>query len=145
MTSSCVNQRKPNNSLSYCTHRFLTVVSSGSMKVKSRVNMKNHGFLLPSGEGRRICFGSARSLQWCHNERDGVSNHRRLDRLLNPLFRSRSKKTSKLRVTGLCEWNSPVTGGFPSQRSSDAENVFIWWRHYACCRDRDLFRGPKGN
>ena len=41
------------------------------------------------------------SLQWRHNELDGVSNHR-LDCLLNRLFRRRSKKTSKLRVTGLC-------------------------------------------
>ena len=26
------------------------------------------------------------------------------------------KKTSKLRVTGLCDGNSPVTGEFPAQR-----------------------------
>ena len=38
-------------------------------------------------------------------------------------FRHRSRKTSKLRVTGLCEGNSPVTGEFPAQRASDAENV----------------------
>ena len=43
------------------------------------------------------------TLQWRHNERDGVSNHRRLDCLLNRLFKHRSKKTSKLRVTGSCE------------------------------------------
>ena len=49
------------------------------------------------------------TLQWRHNEGDGVSNHRRLDCLLNRLFRCRSKKTSKLRVTGLCAGNSPVT------------------------------------
>ena len=30
----------------------------------------------------------------------------------------------------LCEGNSPVTGEFPSQRASDAENIFIWWRHH---------------
>ena len=24
----------------------------------------------------------------------------------------------------------PVTGGFPSQRASNAENVFIWWSHH---------------
>ena len=30
--------------------------------------------------------------------------------------RRRWKKTSKLRVTGLCEGNSPVTGEFPAQR-----------------------------
>ena len=40
--------------------------------------------------------------------------------------RSRSKKTSKLRVTG----PSPVTGEFPAQRASNAENVAIWWRHH---------------
>ena len=56
---------------------------------------------------------------------------RRLDYLLNRLFRRRSKKTSKLRVTGLCEGKSPVTGEFPVQRGSNAENVSIWWRH-AC-------------
>ena len=35
--------------------------------------------------------------------------------------RRRSKKTSKHRVTGLCEGNSPVTGEFPAQRPSNAE------------------------
>ena len=49
------------------------------------------------------------TLQWRHNERDGVSNHRRIDCLPNRLFRSRSQKTSKLCVTGLWERNSPVT------------------------------------
>ena len=50
--------------------------------------------------------------------------------LLNHLFRRRSKKTSKLRVTGLCAGNSPVTGEFPTQRASNAENVSFWWRHH---------------
>ena len=40
-----------------------------------------------------------------------------------------SKKTLKLRVTGLCAGNSPVTGEFTAQRASDAENVSISWRH----------------
>ena len=70
-------------------------------------------------------------LQWRHNERDGVSNHRRLDCFLNHLFRRRSNKTSKLRVISLCERDSPVTGKFPAQRASYAENVSIWWRHHA--------------
>ena len=69
------------------------------------------------------------SLQWRHNERDSVSNHQPHDCLLNRLFRCRSKKTSKLRVTGLCEGNSPVTGEFPSQRASNADNISIWLRH----------------
>ena len=33
-------------------------------------------------------------------------------------------------VTGLCEGNSPVTGDFPSQRATNAENVSIWRRHH---------------
>ena len=70
------------------------------------------------------------ALQWRHNERDGVSNHQTHDCLLNRLFRRRSKKTSKLRVTGLCAGNSPVTGEFPAQRASNAENVSIWWHHH---------------
>ena len=61
------------------------------------------------------------TLHWRHDERDGVSNHRPHDCLLNRLFRRRSKKTSKLRVTGLCAGNSPVTGEFPAQRASNAE------------------------
>ena len=50
--------------------------------------------------------------------------------LLKHLFRRRSKKTSKLRVTGRCGQNSPVTGEFPTQSTSNAENVSIWWRHH---------------
>ena len=39
----------------------------------------------------------------------------------NRLFRRRWKKTSKLHVTGLYAGNSPVTGEFPTQSSSNAE------------------------
>ena len=70
------------------------------------------------------------TLQWRHNRRDGVSNHQPRDCLLNRLFGRKSKKTSKLRVTGFCEGNSPVTGEFPAQMASNAENVSIWWRHH---------------
>ena len=71
-----------------------------------------------------------RTLQWRHNEHDSVSNHQPHDCLLNRLFRRRSKKTSKLRVTGLCVGNSPGTVEFPAQMASYAENVSIWWRHH---------------
>ena len=70
------------------------------------------------------------TLHWRHNELDGVSDHQPHDRLLTCLFRHRWKKTSKLRVTGLCEGNSPGTGDFPAQKASNAENVSIWWRHH---------------
>ena len=62
------------------------------------------------------------------------------------IFRRRSKKTSKLRGTGLCVGNSPMTG----ERASNVENVSIWRRHHdckQCCREgarRNPARYPKG-
>ena len=55
-------------------------------------------------------------LELCHYERDGVSNHQPHDCSLNRLFRRRSKKTSKLRVTGLfpCYW--PLVRGIHRSR-----------------------------
>ena len=70
------------------------------------------------------------ALQWRHNGRDSVSNHQHRDCFLNRLFRHRSKKTSKLRVTGLCAGNSPETGEFLAQMASNEENASIWWRHH---------------
>ena len=69
-------------------------------------------------------------LQCRHNGHDGVSNHQPHHCLLNRLYGRRSKKTSKLRVTGLCAGNSPGTGEFPAQMASNASNVCIWWRHH---------------
>ena len=50
------------------------------------------------------------SSQRRHNERDGVSNHRRLECFLNRSFRRSAQKTSKLRVTGGDRW-IPLTKG----------------------------------
>ena len=70
------------------------------------------------------------ALRWRHTERDGVSSHQAHDCLLNRLFGHRWQKTSKLRVTDLCEGNSPVTGEFPAQMASNAKNVSIRWLHH---------------
>ena len=80
------------------------------------------------------------SLQWRHNERDGGSNHQPHDCLLNRLVGHGSKKTSKLRVTGLCEGNSPGNSEFLAQRVSNAENVSIWWRHHVLYQWQGLCR-----
>ena len=40
------------------------------------------------------------------------------------------RKHQKLRVTGLCARNSPVTGELPVQMANNAENGSIWWRHH---------------
>ena len=98
--------------------------------------------------------GLLHTLLWRHNERDSVSNHQRLYCLLKRLFRRRSKVTSKLRVTGLCAWNSPGTGEFPAQKASNAENVSIWWRHHemsyrgymnAHCQRNNIINGKMNN
>ena len=74
------------------------------------------------------------ALHWRPNWRHGVikSNHQPHHCLFNRLFRLRSRKTSKLRVTGLCAGNSPATGEFPAQMASNAENGSTWWRHHGC-------------
>ena len=89
-----------------------------------------------------LWFGADRyysSLQWRHNECDGVSNHQPYDCLRNRLFRHRWKKASKLRVTGLCVGNSPVTDEFPAQMASNTEKVSIWWRHHGSLQDCEQY------
>ena len=76
--------------------------------------------MMHSGTDQNLSY----TLHWRHNGHDTVSNHQLHHCLLNRLFRRRSKKISKLRVTGLC-----VSGEFPAQMASNAENVSIWWRH----------------
>ena len=84
--------------------------------------------------------GDVYTLQWRYNEYDGVSNHQPYDCLLTRLFRRKSKKTSKLRVTGLCGENSSVTGEFSAQKASNVENISIWWCHHMCQRPGLLIR-----
>ena len=98
--------------------RFNTIIHSGSLPCRGPFQLE-----IPS---RQYTYADVIiSLQWRHNGRDGVSNHQPHHCLLNRLFRRRSEKSSKLRVTGLCVWNSPVTGEFPEQMASNAENVSI--------------------
>ena len=83
---------------------------------------------------RCVYSWGAFSLRWRHNGHDGISNHQPHHCLLNLLFGCWSKKTSKLRGSGLCVGNSPGTGEFPAQMVSNAENVSIWWRHHIIYR-----------
>ena len=72
-----------------------------------------------------------------HNGPYGVSNYQPHDCLLNRLLSHVSKKTPKLRAIGFCAGNSPVTGEFPAQMVSNAENVSTWWRHHVISKGRD--------
>ena len=60
---------------------------------------------------------------WRHNDHNGVSNHQPHGCLLSRLFRRRSRKTSKLRITGLCAGNSP--GPVNSHKSHVPHGVSI--------------------
>ena len=101
--------------------------------VSGKRSMKFCVFLLMNSIDGQMLFKL--SLQWRHNGRHNC--------LLNRLFRRRSKKTSKLRVTDLCAGNSPMTGEFPAQMASNAENVSIWWRHHGWWFERyiPIYRG----
>ena len=71
------------------------------------------------------------ALHWRHNEHDGVSNHQPHGCLLNRLFRRRSKKTSKLCVTGLCVGNSPGPVNSPhkgpvTRKMFPFDDVIMW-------------------
>ena len=115
--------------------KLATILSRGRWVKKDEMNTRNHpiqikkrNFLInakakdydvryfssPINMHIKWCFNVliviwAYSLQWRHNELAGVSNHQPHDCLLNRSFRRGSKKTSKLRVTGLCVGNSPVS------------------------------------
>ena len=91
-----------------------------------------HICLLMCEESSVATIVSMITLRWRHNGRDGVSNHQPHNCLLNRLFRRRSKKISKFRVTGLCVENSP---GMPISLTTlgnvqhlSSKNLF---RHYS--------------
>ena len=80
------------------------------------------------------------ALQRRHNGRGSVSNHQPHDCLLNRLFRRRSKKTSKLCVTGLCAGEFTGDRGIPRTKWPVTRKMFplddvimerasVLWRH----------------
>ena len=79
------------------------------------------------------------TLQWRHAGHDGVSNHQTYDHLFSRLFRSRSKKTSKLRVTGFCagihRWpvNSPHKWPITRIMFPGDDVIMDIWNGTSCC------------
>ena len=125
-----------------CYHHIIIMLYQTHQRVK--IAVKYHSEFVKIGRHYQCSWGAGArqwsatcvirlsvTLQWRHNEHDGVSNHQPHHCLPKRLFRRRSKEAPKLRVTGLCGGNSPVTSEFPAQRASNAENVTIWWRHHA--------------
>ena len=97
----------------YSVHHFLYLIGAAASKLRwiSWTSTNMHAFrkidCIFGTYSKSRCQKSRTSLYWRHNDHDGVSNHQSHGCLLNRLFRRRSKKTSKLRVTGLWVGNSP--------------------------------------
>ena len=94
-----------------------------------------------------VCVLMPMSLLWRHNGRGCVSNHQPYDCLLKRLFRRRSKKTSKIRVTGLCAGNSPGPVNSPHKwpvtRKMFPLMTSSWWwslQSRDCPDDQDTYR-----
>ena len=84
------------------------------------------------------------TLQWRHNDHDGVSNRQPHGCLLNRLFRRRSKKISKLRVTGLCVGNSPGPVNSPhkgpvTRKMFPFDDIIMIWQNITQYR---VYRHP---
>ena len=103
-----------------------------SFKAESHFIWIGHTYCTDDWIGFLVCINS---LQWRHNERGGISDHQPRDCLLDRLFRCRSKKTSKVHVTGLCTGSSEVTGEFPHQgavtrKMFPFDDVIMFWTHW---------------
>ena len=104
------------NLLKSCLSTFYAIIKISNMDCQKCLlypflsNVSRHLLCHAPGDQYCLCYQiwiavytlRALPLHWRHNGRDGVANHQRLDYSFSCLFRRRSKKTSKLRVTGLC-------------------------------------------
>ena len=77
------------------------------------------------------------TVYWWHKDsqcrdyaRHCVPNHGQFDCLFNSLLRQTLNKSSKLMLLDLFGGKPTVTGGFPSQRASNAEIVSMSWRRF---------------
>ena len=124
----------------YCKHVNIYYVSS--LTHWSRVKSLSLMGYYTKNEWRPICFiwlckvsvyGRQRYL--CHHS-DVIMSAMAFQIIAvsivySTFFQSADQKISKLRVTGLCEGNSPAAGQFPGQTASNAENVSTCMQHYA--------------
>ena len=125
--------------------KSISTTNSGEQNGRGTVNIKLKSYrlkyrcvkpeavmvpILSSLVGCTPGCNSGATLLWRHSGCDGVSDHQPHECLLKRSSRHRSKKPSKLRVSGLYVGNSPGTGEFPAQMASNAENVSFWWRHH---------------
>ena len=71
------------------------------------------------------------SLKWRNNERHCHSNHRRRDFCSTICSRAHQRKHWNPALLAFVRGNPPVNSGFPTQRASNAENVYMLWHLHA--------------
>ena len=116
----CYQGSCPSEGIVGCDVSSDTLVNTSPVCIDYSTRLQHWG-TLPISQLYARSYTNTVLLQWRQNERDGVSNHQPHNCLLNCLISRGSKKVSKVRVTGLCVGNSPVTDGFPAKMSSNAK------------------------
>ena len=134
-TSHCTLHFNP--LLFYVWHNLIVHPGSPRLKWFSRIVERNNGndiltvsvLNMKQYLARFTCLAyyqphPATSLQWRHNECDGLSNHRRFDCLFHAQIKENIKAPRHKPLWG------EFTGDRPTRRASNAKNVSIWWRHH---------------
>ena len=147
-------------------HRLVEIPPVAAHSLEHIYCCFQHSIFLPTKSSLILLHLSTQchlaTLRWRHNDHDGVSNHQPRGCLLNRLFRRRSKKTSKLRVTGLCVGNSPGPANSPhkgpvTRKMLPFDDVIMRWvcfinflpfvwipREAPCCQDgQRRYIGPR--
>ena len=126
------NEKYHSNTLWWCVMIGLKKYAEGSLSVVFFLWFKWLKFVINTG--------LTHVLQWRHNERVGFSNHQGLDCLHTRLFSRRSKKSSASLafVRGMYRRpvDSPVTGEFPAERTSN--DVIMWLSQCKWCYPDEL-------
>ena len=122
---------------SHCALRCVTTVSSNGLEhnMRQTITWTNDDHLTADpSEHTSVTFEPK-----YNNERDGVSNHRRLDCLVNRLLKRRSKNTSKLRVIGLYEGTRWLPVDFSHRGRVTRKMMPLWARECAVCKMSNTF------
>ena len=113
----------------YSKYKSRGIETSRDLTIRRLIGYWN-GALVPTMCRSLILLMRTWSLQWRHNDHDGVSNHQPHGCLFNQVYSGtdrRKHQSSASRAFACGEFTG--SGEFPAQTASNAENVSIWWRH----------------
>ena len=109
--------------------RMLICLRVTMTKIQSLLTRHLSNMIATDAWNAQARCGKHESITITSHERRGVSNHQPHYCLLSNEFSLTTKAKSKPTLLIFCEGNPPVTGGFPSQKASDTENVYMSWHH----------------